>query len=332
MARALGQASFRGTRYVGEDLLRRCGRTESTTLRPARPIGSGPFLVERLGAWPSRSRSVRNPRVLGEASPRTSTVSSSVYHDVDAPISASRESRGSGAGRGYYTVAWRDSRPASFRRLGVMTVVLSSFQPVPLRPSGNTSRSAWSPAATRLLRSKLVRRALAFGVDRGRASYEPLLADIDREAIGSETARFPRSVSSPHYRSNWSTYRYRPAEARRLLELGGLSPWRGLMPLTSLRRGERLSASLLVAPVIPGSIRPRVVELAQAQLRRAGVDRGDTDLCPAPSVSLHSDSPERCVRRCCSSLGAQAPDTRRLKTHLRLRRVSVTPPATASAS
>ncbi len=44
---------------------RRSGGTGSTTRRPGRPIGSGPFLVERLGAGRAARRFVSNPRYWG---------------------------------------------------------------------------------------------------------------------------------------------------------------------------------------------------------------------------------------------------------------------------
>jgi ABC-type transport system substrate-binding protein len=62
------------------------------------------------------------------------------------------------------------------------------------------------------LKNKLVRRALAYGIDR---------EEIVRRVVGRRSQTLDNTVflvSEPFYRANWSGYRYRPAEARRLLE------------------------------------------------------------------------------------------------------------------
>ena len=115
------------------------------------------------------------------------------------------------------------------------------------------------------LRSKLVRRALAFGIDRG-PLVRAMFGDIDPQARQRDSVVYP--TTSPHYRSNWGRYRYRPAEARRLLELAGCR--RGSDSIYACA-GQRLSLRF-VAPVIPGGYRPRVVELVQAQLQPVGVE------------------------------------------------------------
>ena len=115
------------------------------------------------------------------------------------------------------------------------------------------------------LRIKLVRRALAFGVDR-RALARAALGPIYPEAPQRDSIVLP--TPSRFYRANWGIYSFRPTEARRLLELAGCR--RGADGIYSCE-GQRLSLRF-VAPVIPGSFRPRIVELAQAQLRQAGVE------------------------------------------------------------
>ena len=74
------------------------------------------------------------------------------------------------------------------------------------------------PGGHPALKQKAVRRALAYGIDR---------VAIARDLYGAIDARYPPSDSavfssaSVHYRPNWGAYRYRPAEARRLLEQPG---------------------------------------------------------------------------------------------------------------
>ena len=121
------------------------------------------------------------------------------------------------------------------------------------------------PGGHPALRSKLVRRALAFGIDRGPIA-RAILGDIDPRARQRDSLTYP--TPSRFYRPNWSAYRYRPAEARRLLELAGCRRGQDDIYVCS---GQRLSLRF-TAPVIPGSFRPRVIELAQAQLRRVGVE------------------------------------------------------------
>jgi ABC-type transport system substrate-binding protein len=121
------------------------------------------------------------------------------------------------------------------------------------------------PGGHPALKSKLVRRALAFGIDR-RPLVRAMFGDIDPQARQRDSVVYP--TPSRYYRSNWSMYRYRPAEAHRLLELAGCR--RGADSIY-VCAGERLSLRF-AAPVIPGGYRPRVVELVQAQLRRIGVE------------------------------------------------------------
>jgi peptide/nickel transport system substrate-binding protein len=121
------------------------------------------------------------------------------------------------------------------------------------------------PGGHPALRSKLVRRALAFGIDRG-PIVRATLGDIDPRARQRDSLTYP--TPSRFYRPNWSAYRYRPSEARRLFELAGCRRGQDDIYVCS---GQRLSLRF-TAPVIPGSYRPRVIELVQAQLRRVGVE------------------------------------------------------------
>ena len=155
-----------------------------------------------------------------------------------------------------------------------------------------------SAAAIPALRSKLVRRALAFGVDRGRARTRDVSGHRSAEHGSATASSYP--TPSRYYRSNWSTYRYRPAEARRLLELGGLPPWRGRH--LRLRRRAAL-ASLCCSRHSRWQFAPG--GRARPGAAAASRCRGDTDLCSAGcGLRLRSSRAARSTSR--SSLGTQA--------------------------
>jgi peptide/nickel transport system substrate-binding protein len=114
------------------------------------------------------------------------------------------------------------------------------------------------------LRNKLVRRALAYGIDRA-AIVRALFGDVDLKLRPLDSALFRSSNSS--YRPNWSIYRYRPEESRRLLERAECR--RGGDGIYSCK-GERLSLRFVSRGDAPRRV--HTLELVQAQLRRAGVE------------------------------------------------------------
>ena len=120
-------------------------------------------------------------------------------------------------------------------------------------------------------RSKLVRRALAFGIDRAAARPGSPFGETDADAAPCSKACLP-SVQSPYYRPNWSMYRYRPASRERLLEQAGCR--RGADGIYSCA-GERLSLSVRsTAGRRPGAgaySRARA-SAAQTERRRGGAD------------------------------------------------------------
>jgi peptide/nickel transport system substrate-binding protein len=116
------------------------------------------------------------------------------------------------------------------------------------------------------LKRRLVRQALAYGVDR-----------VEIARIAAEFAGVPASLAQPldsvvflpnsrYYRPSWKGYRYRPQEARRLLERAECRPGADGIYVCA---GERLSLRF-VAPAVGRRI--RIVQAAQAQLRRIGVE------------------------------------------------------------
>ena len=121
------------------------------------------------------------------------------------------------------------------------------------------------PGGHPALRSKLVRQALAFGIDR---------VAIARAILGEAAVRARRPLDStvflpgePYYRPNWSGYRYEPARARRLLEQAGCR--RGSDGIYSCD-GERLRLRFVTTAGVP--VREQVLQLAQAHLRSVGVE------------------------------------------------------------
>jgi len=218
--------------------------------RTGRPIGSGPFLVQR---W-ERGREitlVRNPRYWGK---HRAYVDRLVLRTGlgGEPLELLQ--------KGELDVVWDFfpgsmpplRRAAGIRVYAVPTNRLDHFA-IRVGPGGH-------PA----LKNKLVRRALAYGIDRDA---------LVRQVLGPVAPGFTPSQSllllrpSPRYRANFGAYRRRPAEARRLLERAGCR--RGADGIY-VCAGERLSLRFVTSAGIPP--RAQMISLAQAQLRRVGVE------------------------------------------------------------
>jgi peptide/nickel transport system substrate-binding protein len=123
------------------------------------------------------------------------------------------------------------------------------------------------PGGHPALASPLVRRALAYGVDRA------AIARANGRMVGVKASRVLRVDSAVYlpnrreYRPNWSRYRHRPAEARRLLRRAGCR--RGSDGVF-LCAGERLSLEFVTAAGVES--RELTARLAEAQLRKVGVE------------------------------------------------------------
>ena len=126
------------------------------------------------------------------------------------------------------------------------------------------------------LRNKLVRQAIAYGIDRLTfAKQQPAAAFTTVDELDSLVYLKP----SPHYRPNWGTFRFRPAEARRLLERAGCRTGADGVYVCA---GERLSLRFVTSAGI--GIRERILSLAQAQLRQAGIEVRPT-FAPGPAFT-----------------------------------------------
>ena len=214
------------------------------------PIGSGPFLVER---W-DRGRQLvlrRNPRFWG---PHPSYLDRITVSFAATALDPTEELKS-----GALDVA---EVPFTF---------ISSIRKQ--RGIGFTARP--SPAIEHLefqrgadgnpaLDNKLVRRAIAYGIDREQivraiwGPVDPTLRALDSLVLVTQ---------SPAYAAAWSSYRYRPDHARQLLEQAECR--RGPDGIYSCA-GKRLSLRFVASSGF--TIRQQVLALVQAQLRRVGVE------------------------------------------------------------
>ena len=217
-----------------------------------RPIGSGPFLVERF----ERGRQIvlrRNPRYWG---PHPAYVERLVLrHAVQATDPSPELTSGE---LDVALVGLTSFVPALRRLPGVRVVapVTSDYEQLTVQVRG--------PNAHPALRNKLVRRALAYGIDRTVLARR-ILGELDPTARGLDSA--VHLAQSRYYEPNWSAYRYRPAQARRLLRQAGCR--RGADGIFSCG-GQRLSLRFVTTAGRPP--RAQALTLIQAQLRAAGVE------------------------------------------------------------
>ena len=216
--------------------------------RTGRPIGSGPFLVERL----ERGRQLvlrRNSRYWG---PRPAYVERLVI-----PFAQSASDLGDAAGSGDFDVAWRSTTgcpgrsSAAWGALGrarkhrIRAALPPARSRTLIRRSATSSFGALSHTASTALRSS------------GRYSAIPSARALD------SVVHLP---PSRYYQPNWSAYRYRPAQARRLLGQAGCR--RGADGIFSCG-GQRLSLRFVTTAT---PFRAQEITLMQAQLRTAGVE------------------------------------------------------------
>jgi peptide/nickel transport system substrate-binding protein len=226
--------------------------------RTRKPIGSGPFLLSHFGPGKQLTL-VRNPRYWG---PHPAYLDRVVWRFVPPTDAAEALRRGDvdmidpsdGRLQDAALVVRRQQVPG----VNVLSVLLSSWEHFDIR-----MRDGGHPA----LRNRLVRQALAYGIDR-----VEIARAIGELAGAGEGALAPLDsvvfmANSAHYQPDWNGYRSRPALARRLLERAGCR--RAEDGIYSCA-GERLSLRFVTSAGV--ARRERTIELAQAQLRRIGVE------------------------------------------------------------
>ena len=219
--------------------------------KTGRPIGSGPFLV---GRWERGEQLtlVRNPRYWGRRAYLDRLVLRFRVEGTE-PVEWFR--------RGELDIAW--GFPAAPPALAALRQERGLRLVTPPSPSWEHFAIRVGPGGHPALKNKLVRRALAYGIDRTALvrqlfSYVPNHPSHDSVVIVRP---------SPHYRSNWSGYRHRPAEARRLLEQAGCRSGADGIYVCA---GQRLSLRFVTSAGIPP--RAQLISLAQAQLRQVGIE------------------------------------------------------------
>jgi peptide/nickel transport system substrate-binding protein len=201
--------------------------------KTGRPTGSGPFLIER---W-ERGRQmtlVRNRYWR----PRRPYLDRIVFR-FDLPASSRVDVVDRASNRGGF----------SFRTI--------------VSPGGGWEQIAirLGPGGHPALQSALVRRALAFGIDRAALLRPPLYGSKGRllhNGILLTNSRF--------YEPHWDGYRHRPAEARRLLERAGCRIGLDRMYVCD---GRRLSLRLASTSDFDRGAAARAI---QAQLKTIGVE------------------------------------------------------------
>ena len=216
------------------------------------PIGSGPFLLQR---WERGRRLVlgRNTRYWG---PHTAYLDRLVW-----PFELASDSAREAFRSGLINFAWGfppEAIRAFLRDIPGITIYSGpspAFEHFAIRVGAGGHRA---------LRHKLVRRALALGIDREAIVHEIFGQVVPAQRL-TDSAVFLNSSAS--YRRNWGQYRYRPADARRLLEQAGCTKDPdGIYSCF----GDRLSLQVYTRAGF--GRRVTTVELIVRQLARIGVE------------------------------------------------------------
>jgi peptide/nickel transport system substrate-binding protein len=225
--------------------------------RSGRRIGSGPFLLEQF--QPGRQLVLaRNPRYWG---PRPARLERLVFRfGVGDPVGALRRGEVDVVGglplatQTALAELQRELRRNPARSVGVLRGpgLLREHLEFRLGPGGH-------PA----LQNRLVRQAVAYGIDR-QAIVRDLAGRGTALRLTDSTAFLPTARG---YEANWRAYRHRPAVARRLLEQAGCR--RGADGVY-VCGGQRLSIELAAAA--GQAHRQRTLELMRTQLQRVGIE------------------------------------------------------------
>jgi peptide/nickel transport system substrate-binding protein len=219
--------------------------------KTGRPIGSGPFLV---GRW-ERGKQLtlrRNPNYWG---PRPAYLERLDVRFLRTPGERLEALRAREIDIAVGIVP--EVVPELRKEVGIRVLASQG-------PAYEHFELRAGPGGHPALRNKLVRRALAYGIDRV-AFVRQLYGDVDPNLRLLDSVVF--ITQSRYYAPNWRGYRYRPAQARQLFEQAGCR--RGSDGIY-ICAGERLSLRFVTSAGIPP--RARVLSLVQAQLRRMGVE------------------------------------------------------------
>jgi ABC-type transport system substrate-binding protein len=225
--------------------------------KTGRPIGSGPFLVEHWERGKQLTL-VRNAGYWGPHRPYLDRLVLRSGRPAEDLRKGDFDIRWAGVGRqeeflqvpGYR----RGFRPGQ------------TFQHLEIRvgPGGHSA-----------LKLKLVRRALAYGIDRV-GIVRALFGEIAPKWRPLDSNVF--LAQSPFYRPNWRSYRYDPARAQRLLRQAGCRLGPGDIYSCA---GARLSLRFFTTG--GAVVRERIAQLVQNQLRLVGIEVEPTY---APSAAL----------------------------------------------
>jgi peptide/nickel transport system substrate-binding protein len=223
--------------------------------KTGRAIGSGPFLVDRFEPG-SELVLARNPRYWG---PHTAYLDRYVVRfsksEPGDPLGALKR------GEVDFTTSVPGVAAPLTAELAEQAARIPGWRAVAWSSPGKEHLAfRIGPGGHPALRNKLVRRALAYGIDRA----EIARTDLRGARPLDSTVFLP---GEPFYRPNWPRYRYRPAEARRLLEQAGCR--RGADGIY-LCAGQRLS--LRFVTTAGSRTRERALTHMQAHLRPVGVE------------------------------------------------------------
>ena len=225
------------------------------------PIGSGPFL---LSSWERGKQMilVRNPRYWG---PHNAYLDRIVLRFCrPCPLLPTPAQVLAGLRQGDVDmVATRDPAVLSEVR-SIPGVTVRPFRLIGMNFLHLRLDSGGHPALRDPRTGKLVRRALAYGIDR-QVIARTILGELDPRYPASDTAVLWNT--HPAYSPNWSSYRYRPVHARSLLEQAGCRRGADRIYVCA---GERLLLRLGGYSGVP--FRERTAALIQQYLRQIGVD------------------------------------------------------------
>ena len=239
--------------------------------RTRRAIGSGPFL---LAGW-QRGRQltlVRNPRYWG---PHPAYLDRVEFRFVPPQDMADLLRRGE-----------IDMIEMTSPVLEAQALELYRQRAPGIRVD-STLGGSWEQFAIRqgplghpALRKRLVRQAIAYGIDRAVIARAAAALDLASAAESRPLDSVVSLAQNPHHERNWSAYRHRPARARQLLQQAGCR--RGADGIY-VCDGNRLTLRFATTAGVPR--RELTMRLAAAQLREVGIA---VDLVFGPSSAILS--------------------------------------------